>query len=166
MTLIQKKKTKLCDIRALLVQQLVVYENNLYIFGFNNNADDYFFALYKLDIENPYEGITEVLNFRPIKCSDEEFEECKELAPYFIFINSVEEFPMYLYNMETLDLKQISTYCGNKRELSFSPGDGYYINKNFQVVGDYLYYQKGEMEKEERNIFKMNLKTIKEEIID
>ena len=130
-----QEHTKLFSMSDYCIEQIVTYNDRLFFSVYN--VHDNFAALWSIDLRNLPDRPTEHLRF------DVEngywLKWIKQSAPYFVFIKEENscEFPILSFNMDTEEFVQITI------ESDANP----YINK-FQVVGDYLYFIRGEDDKE------------------
>lgn len=138
-----KLHRNLFDMHSFLVEKIVPYQSKVYVFLYN--VYENYVALRSIDINNL--SIAPIEHFRfSIDCSLG-LESQIQVAPYFIFVKPEYKFPVYCFNMSTQILEQIASDCGNtyydKGNLFRKSSRSYFLN-SFQVVGDYLYFQRGE----------------------
>lgn len=144
------KKTKLFGAREESIKQMISYNGILYILGYNVWNESVRF--WGLNIDNPKDKYTEIFRFSWKSSSS--LEAYIERAPYFVFIKAESGFPMYVFDMESKELKQVASGCGHTLKKA------YYTNQYFQVVGEYLYFIKGDDYCGLKDVYRINLLTM------
>lgn len=128
-----------------LIMQTVTHNTRVYIFVYHV-FDDYV-ALLSFDLVNLEDKPVEHLRFDVENSFG--LERLKQVAPYFIYVKREYKFPVYVFNMDTNEMDQVASECGHiYREEGglFKKASTTYFANDFQVVGDYLYFIRGESE--------------------
>lgn len=142
-----KQTIEIYNSKEMMVQQMIGYDDTVYILDYN--VWDNTIRLLGFNIYNPQEDPSVFFKFR-WNCSSD-LKCCIQKTPYFVFIKAESGFPLYVFDMNTKELKQVASGCGHTITGS------YYINGNFQVVGDYLYFMKGD-DYGFKDVFRIELK--------
>ena len=132
------------------IEQIIPYRERVYLLiTSSDEEDEEYNVLWSCALDDYSEHPVEHFRF-PAENSDFKWDP-RQHAPYIVYVEPEDEdFPVNVFNMDTQELTQATTECGysvySEAVLFFSSETEYYKG-DFHVVGDYLYFKRGEDEK-------------------
>ena len=126
-------------IKGFDIQQIIPYRNRVYLLV--HNTTEKYNALCSFDSEDPSKQA--VIHFRfssnsPFKVS----------PPYFAYAKCENDLPVYVFNMDTQQLTKAASGCGyvvRTESFLFFEGSTTYHTNSFEIIENYLYFQRGEL---------------------
>lgn len=134
------------DYGTFSIEQIIPYQGRVYLLI--NNSDEEYNALWSCALDDYSEHPVEHFRFSA-KNFDFKWDP-RQHAPYIVYVEPEDEdFPVNVFNMDTQELTQATADCGysvDSEAVLFFPAETEYHKGDFHVVGDYLYFKRGEDE--------------------
>jgi hypothetical protein len=125
-----------------------VLDNYLYIFKKNFNREN---KLIRFNLDDLNEVSSELFSFNA------SYSNIKMYSDYIIYNDNQSDYPLYLFDIKRNTLSHVSSECGyyTTTDHWLKPSDYQDFLNKFNLVGEYLYYEKGK----EKELFRINIRT-------